>query len=139
PSFHRDVLPQWSPDGRQLGFIRLQGGIGAEYPVLEPRHTPWEIWLANASNGAAKKLWKAPETLRGSYTYPFFSFSADGNLVFQSYEDGWQHLYSLDITSGKTELLTSGDYMVEQIKISPDKTKLIFSGNNGSEPKDLDR
>lgn len=139
PSFHRDVLPQWSADGNQLAFIRLQGGSGAAYPVLEPRHNPWEIWIANASDGTAKKLWKAPETLRGSFAYPFFSFSEDGNLVFQSYEDGWQHLYSLDVTSGATQLLTSGDYMVEQVKISSDKSKLIFSANTGPEPEDLDR
>lgn len=139
PSFHRDVLPQWSPDGSQLAFIRLQGGRGAAFEVLEPRHAPWEIWIANAADGTTKKLWKAPETLRGSFAYAFFSFSADGNLVFQSYEDGWQHLYSLEVTSGKTTLLTPGDYMVEQIKLNSDKSKLIFSGNAGSEPEDLDR
>ena len=139
PSFHRDVMPKWSPDGSQLAFIRLQGGKGEAYPVLEPRHAPWEIWISNASDGMAKKLWKAPETLRGSYSYPFFSFSEDGNLIFQSYEDGWQHLYSLDVASGKTTLLTPGDYMVEQIKISPDQSKLIFAGNTGTQPEDLDR
>ncbi|MEB2775152.1 prolyl oligopeptidase family serine peptidase [Algoriphagus sp. D3-2-R+10] len=139
PSFHRDVLPQWSPDGEKLAFIRLQGGKGATFDLLEPRHTPWEIWIADASSGETKELWKAPETLRGSYSYPFFSFSADGNLVFQSYEDGWQHLYSLEVGSGKTTLLTPGDYMVEQIKINADNSKLIFSGNTGSEPEDLDR
>lgn len=139
PSFHRDALPIWSPDGEQIAFIRRQGGQGAEYPVLEPRHTPWEIWLADVSNGTAKKLWKAPETLRGSYSYPFFSFSTDGNLIFQSYEDGWQHLYSLEVASGKTTLLTPGDYMVEQVKISTDKSKLIFSANTGPAPEDIDR
>ncbi|WP_439488394.1 S9 family peptidase [Algoriphagus sp.] len=139
PSFHRDVLPQWSPDGKKLAFIRLQGGKGAAFPLLEPRHVPWEIWLAAVETGEAKKLWKAPETLRGSYAYPFFSFTADGNLVFQSYEDGWQHLYSLEVASGKSTILTPGDYMVEQIKINPDKSKLIFSANAGSEPEDIDR
>ena len=139
PSFHRDVLPQWSPDGQNIAFIRLQGGKGAAFDLLEPRHNPWEIWISNAKTGEAKKLWKAPQTLRGSYSYPFFSFEANGNLVFQSYEDGWQHLYSLNTRSGETELLTPGDYMVEQIKISPDRKKLIFSANTGSGPADLDR
>ncbi|TXE13320.1 prolyl oligopeptidase family serine peptidase [Algoriphagus aquimarinus] len=139
PSFHRDVLPQWSPDSKKLAFIRLQGGKGAAFDLLEPRHTPWEIWIADVTSGEAKNHWQAPETLRGSYSYPFFSFSSDGNLIFQSYEDGWQHLYSLEVDTGKTSLLTPGNYMVEQIKISPDKSKLVFSGNTGSEPQDLDR
>lgn len=60
-------------------------------------------------------------------------------MVFQSYEDGWQHLYSLEVGTGKTILLTPGDYMVEQIKINSNKSSLIFSGNTGSEPEDLDR
>ena len=139
PSFHRDVLPQWSPDGKDIAFIRLQGGKGAAFDLLEPRHNPWEIWISSAKTGEAKKLWKAPETLRGSYSYPFISFEANGNLVFQSYEDGWQHLYSLNTDSGETKLLTPGDYMVEQIKISSDRKNLIFSANTGSEPDDLDR
>ena len=139
PSFHRDVLPQWSPDGKDIAFIRLQGGKGAAFDLLEPLHNPWEIWISNAKTGEAKKLWKAPETLRGSYSYPFISFDANGNIVFQSYEDGWQHLYSLNTDSGETKLLTPGDYMVEQIKISSDRKNLIFSANTGSEPDDLDR
>ncbi|WP_225587093.1 prolyl oligopeptidase family serine peptidase [Algoriphagus sp. Y33] len=139
PSFRRDVLPQWSPDGKQLAFIRTQGGRGAAFPLLEPRHVSWEIWLADVETGEGYKLWKAPETLRGSYSSPFISFSADGNLVFQSYEDGWQHLYALEVASGKTTLLTPGDYMVEQIKMNSTKSKLIFSGNTGAEPEDTDR
>ncbi|WP_339878906.1 prolyl oligopeptidase family serine peptidase [uncultured Algoriphagus sp.] len=139
PSFHRDVLPQWSPDGKDIAFIRLQGGKGAAFDLLEPRHNPWEIWISSAKTGEAKKLWKAPETLRGSYSYPFISFGANGNLVFQSYEDGWQHLYSINTDSGETKLLTPGDYMVEQIKISSDRKNLIFSANTGSESDDLDR
>lgn len=139
PSFHRDSNIAWSPDGSKIGFVRRPGGNGAAFPVLEPRHSAWEIWVADAKTGNGEKLWKAPETLRGSYAYPFFSFVANGNLVFQSYEDGWQHLYSLNTTSGETELLTPGDYMVEQIKISPDRKKLIFSANTGSGTADLDR
>ncbi len=139
PSFHRDSNPKWSPDGTQLAFIRTQGGTGAAYPLLEPRHVPWEIWVAEVSTGKGKKLWKAPETLRGSYVYPYFAFGADGQLVYQSYEDGWQHLYSLDIVSGKTKLLTPGNYMVEQVKISNDGKKLVFAANAGKEPEDLDR
>jgi len=139
PSFHRDSNPQWSADGKQVAFVRTQGGRGAAVSLLKPTHTPWEIWLANAESGEAKKLWKAPETLPGSYSSAFLSFSADGNLVFQSYEDGWQHLYSMDVNSGMTTLLTPGEFMVEQIKISADKTKLTFSANTGTTSGDIDR
>lgn len=138
-SFHRDSNPKWSPDGNQIAFIRTQGGEGAAFPLLEPRHIPWEIWIADVITGEGKKLWKAPETLRGSYSSGFFDFSGNSELIFQSYEDGWQHLYSLDIPSGKTQILTPGNFMVEQVKMSYNRKKLVFSANAGSEQEDLDR
>ncbi len=139
PSFHRDFNPQWSPDGKSVAFIRTLGGKGAALPLLEPRHSPWEIWVANPETGIGKMLWKAPETLRGSYFNPYFRFASNNQLVYQSYEDGWQHLYSLSIPDRKTTLLTPGDYMVEQINLSSDGKKLIFAANTGNDPGDLDR
>ncbi len=139
PSFHRDSNIAWSPDGSKIAFIRRPGGSGAALPVLEPRHSAWEIHLASLSSDGSEKLWEAPKTLAGSYTYPFFDFSGNDHLAYLSYEDGWQHLYSLDINSKATKLLTPGNYMVEQIKQSPDGGKLTFSANTGTEPEDLDR
>ncbi len=138
-SFHRDSNPKWSPDGKQIAFIRTRGGQGAAFPLLEPRHIPWEIWIADLETGTGKKLWKAPETLRGSYSPGFFDFSSTSELIFQSYEDGWQHLYSMDISSGKTQILTPGNYIVEQVKLSSDRKKVIFSANSGPEKEDIDR
>lgn len=139
PSFHRDSNIHWSPDGKKIAFIRRPGGNGAAFPVLEPRHSPWEIWVAAIESEKGQKLWEAPKTLAASYVYPFFDFSGNEDLVYLSYEDGWQHLYALNINSKASKLLTPGNYMVEQIKLSPDGKKLVFSANTGSEPEDLDR
>ena len=139
PSFHRYFQPKWSPDGSQIAFIKTQGGSGAAFPLLEPRHIPWEIWIAEVNSGAGKMLWKAPETLRGSYRYGFFAFPNEKELVFESYHEGWQHLFALDITSKKLTSLTPGEYMVEQIKLSPSGNQVVFSANTGAEKEDLDR
>ncbi|EAZ80835.1 S9 family peptidase [Algoriphagus machipongonensis] len=139
PSFHRDSNIAWSEDGQKIAYIRRPGGRGAAFPELEPRHSPWEIWVADMNTGDSEKLWEAPETLAASYIYPFFAFSGNDHIAYLSYEDGWQHLYAIDINSKETKLLTPGDYMVEQIKQSPNGEKLIFSANTGSEQEDLDR
>ncbi|MFC3415438.1 S9 family peptidase [Algoriphagus hitonicola] len=139
PSFHRYSQPKWSPDGSKIAFIKTLGGTGAAYPLLEPRHSPWEIWQADVASGKAEMLWKAPETLPGSYRYFFFSYPNENELVFESYHDGWQHLYSLDLETKAETLLTPGDYMVEQINISPDGKKVLFSANFGPTKEDQDR
>lgn len=139
PSFHRYLKPTWSPDGNQIAFVKILGGSGAAFPLLEPRHEPWEIITADIKSGEANSLWKAPETLQGSFRNGFLSFPNSKEVVFESYHEGWQHLFVLDIASKKVHSLTPGDYMVEQIAMSGDGTHLVFSANTGPEKEDLDR
>ncbi|HKJ03943.1 MAG TPA: prolyl oligopeptidase family serine peptidase [Longimicrobiales bacterium] len=143
PSTSRDGNPRWSPDGRSLVFVRRPGAGGEPEPVLEPRPQPWALWTADAGTGAAREIWKAPETLRGSppSTQGGYNlhWAARGRIVFLSYQDGWPHLYSIASTGGEPLLLTPGDYMAEYVSLSPDGTYLLFAGNTGATPGDLDR
>jgi dipeptidyl aminopeptidase/acylaminoacyl peptidase len=139
PSFHRYSQPKWSPDGKKLAFIKTQGGQGAAMSLLEQRHVPWEIWVADVESAKGEMLWKAPETLRGSYKYGFFTFSSEDELIFESYHEGWQHLFSLNLSDKKLQSLTPGEYMVEQFKLSASGDRIIFSANTGPEKEDLDR
>lgn len=146
PAFARDRSPRWSPDGRRLAFIRLPGAGGAPDSLLVPRHNPWEIWTADAATGQAQRLWKAPETLRGSVPTTHGGTNlgwaaaggGSGRIVFLSYHDGWPHLYSMPASGGEPLLLTPGRYMAEHIRLSPDGRWLVFAANAG-EGLDIDR
>jgi dipeptidyl aminopeptidase/acylaminoacyl peptidase len=143
PSTSQDFSPRWSPDGARLAFIRVPGDGGAPAPILEPRPEPWSIWTADAGTGQGREVWKAPATLRGSPPSTEggtnLHWAAAGRIVFLSYADGWPHLYSLPEAGGRPLLLTPGEYMAEYIRLSPDGRFLVFAGNAGSDPDDIDR
>jgi dipeptidyl aminopeptidase/acylaminoacyl peptidase len=143
PSFARNTSPRWSSDGKRIAFIKLPGGKGEANPLLEQRHNPWEIWVADAETGEAYRRWKAPETLRGSVptTHGGFNLNwAEGNqLVFTSYEDGWPHLYAMDAKEGNPVLLTPGNFMAEHVRMAPNGKTVVFSANTGTDPLDIDR
>ena len=143
PSTSRDESPRWAPDGKQLVFVRLPGAGGSPAPLLERRPQPWALWTADAATGEARELWKAPATLRGSPPSTEggvnLHWAAGGRIVFLSYMDGWPHLYSIPAAGGQPLLLTPGNYMAEYITLSPDGKFLVFAGNAGTDPDDIDR
>ena len=142
-STSRDASPRWSPDGSRLVFVRRPGAGGAPQNVLEQRPTPWALWTGDVKTGEAAPLWTSPNTLRGSvpstHGGPNLHWAAAGRIVFLSYMDGWPHLYSIAERGGEPMLLTPGNYMAEYITLSPDGRTLVFAGNAGSTPDDIDR
>lgn len=143
PAFARDQSPKWSPDGNNIVFVRRPASGGKPDSLTVNKHEPWAIYTADIITGKANRLWKAPETLRGSVPATNgrynLHWAADNRIVYVSFEDGWPHLYSIPAAGGKPTLLTPGNFIVEHIKLSPDKKWIIFSANTGPDKYDYER
>jgi dipeptidyl aminopeptidase/acylaminoacyl peptidase len=138
PSVDRDLQPVWSPDSRQVAFLRLPA---REELMFGPRRSgpPWSIHVADAATGQGHEVWRA-DTGRGSVFREITAehqifWGAGDNLVFPWERDGWIHLYSVPVAGGAAKLLTPGDFEVEFASLSPDRRQLILASNQD----DIDR
>src|SRR5260370_40454556 len=58
PTVDRDSNPVWSPDGKQIAFLRIAAGSPGFGPVRSAAQ-PWSIRLADAESGKGRELWHA--------------------------------------------------------------------------------
>jgi dipeptidyl aminopeptidase/acylaminoacyl peptidase len=134
PSVDRDVGPIWSPNGDRVAFIRIPPG--APGPVTSTRTAdPWSIWIADAATGKGHEIWRA-KTGAGSRFYSLegnsaFAWGADDRIVFPWEGTGWVHLYSIPAAGGTPTLLTPGDFEVFSADLSPDRSRIVYSSNEG--------
>jgi dipeptidyl aminopeptidase/acylaminoacyl peptidase len=137
PSVDKDSLPRWSPDGKSVLFVRTHGDEH-KLPLIPIRPEPWSLWIADASTGAGRLLWRSGDKPENSLPELYEDGSlkfADDRVVFSSEQDGRNHLYSISTSGGDATLLTPGDYDVEDVTVSADNKSLIYSSNQD----DVDR
>jgi dipeptidyl aminopeptidase/acylaminoacyl peptidase len=137
PSVDRDRAPRWSPDGVQIVFLRTPGAE-QHLPLIPQRPRPWAIWLANAKTATAQELWHSGKTMDDSLppmAEESLKFAAGGEIIFVSEHDGRNHLYSVATRGGPEKPLTPGDFDVEDVELTPDRTAVLYTSNQ----KDEDR
>jgi dipeptidyl aminopeptidase/acylaminoacyl peptidase len=138
PAVERDTAPRWSPDGKRIAFIRLFDVMDA-FSNDRERLQPWAIMIADAQSGEARQVWRSGDTDADSFpglqSENFWQWVAGDRLLFPSEKDGWLHLYSISTEGGALTALSSGEFEVENVSLSPDKSFIVFSANKD----DIDR
>jgi dipeptidyl aminopeptidase/acylaminoacyl peptidase len=137
-SFDRDVDPRWSPDGKRIAFIRAFN-VSDTYAAERERLAPWSIRVVDVASGNGKEVWRSANTEADAFSRRLgensLRWAAGDRLVFNSEKDGWSHLYSIPASGGDAVALTSGNYEVEEVAWSPDRSYIVIAANAG----DIDR
>jgi len=98
------------------------------------------VYIADLATGMAEEFFKMPQGQRASFSN--FHWATMDRMVYQSYIDGWPHLYSISTKTPNPEplLLTPGDFEVEDPQLSGDGRSIVFTGNTGPDKQqDMDR
>ncbi len=133
PSVDRDLYPTWSPDSKQVAYVRIPAAPHQELFGARRSGTPWSIRIANSATGSGREIWKAHEGTGSIFhsldaSQQVFWLSGD-RLTFPWEGDGWLHLYSLATGGGPETLLTPGEFEVENAALSDDRREIVFNSN----------
>jgi dipeptidyl aminopeptidase/acylaminoacyl peptidase len=145
PGTTKDGEPVWSPDGRQIAFLRRPSMPELSLRWLREADEPWSIRMVARDGTGAREVWRAQRG-RGSLFHGVaaeseLAWSADGRIVFPWERDGWVHLYSVPVAKqGEATLLTPGAFEVDHVAFGADRRRIVYSSNQyGSDPHDADR
>jgi Tol biopolymer transport system component len=110
----RNSRPAVSHDGKRIALNRWRPGANQD------------VWIVDADGGNAVQ-----RTTDGSDDdYPYW-FPGDRRLAFMSLRRGHQALFSLDLTTGREDVLADFGPGHDAMRVSPDGTKVAYHSNRG--------
>ncbi len=139
PSTGDDSAPAWSPDGKQLAWLRAPFTDVPEFALDRTSANPWSIQLLDIVTKTTRTVYSPEANKPGSVLpipddeAPYLLWTADEKVVFFSEADGWDHLYALDTRGDPSAVpLTTGDFEVEGATVDQSKGVIYFTANNAS-------
>lgn len=137
PEVGNDKLPVWSPDGKQVAFIRQPGKRAGELSNFVGG-VRFSVWVADAITGKGIAVWVSPADDGGFaqiYPKPSLSWTRSNRILFFSEHQGWDHVYSINPDGSDLRDITPGDGEVESYVEDALGQSIYFDGNR----EDVDR
>jgi dipeptidyl aminopeptidase/acylaminoacyl peptidase len=133
PGLGHSLEPVFSPDGRQVAFIR---SLAAPPAAAADSGPYWSIRIVELASGQARTLWSAPRGQGGRYAGTRsrnLFWSPSGLLLFPWERTGWLHVYGLDAArGGEPRALTAGAFEVETFLLGSGGTSLLYAANTAA-------
>lgn len=136
PSIYRDISPVWSPNSKEVAFIRTPGNWPMAYRFTQMREgAPWSLVVANADSGEHRTIWKADRGPGSAYEpfSPGFApiWTPKDEILFGWEKTGWHLIYAVPSNGGKARLLTPGKGEITNPILSKDGNTVFFEWNKG--------
>ncbi|HET9808835.1 MAG TPA: S9 family peptidase, partial [Candidatus Limnocylindria bacterium] len=109
----RSVWPRWSPDAKQLAFLRDSGG-----------NERFDIWLVDRDGESERNLTNEPDVMHRE-----IAWSPDGSRIAYVANAGGRAfaVHVVDVATGKKRALTEGEFDDALPRWSPNGKRLLFS------------
>jgi dipeptidyl aminopeptidase/acylaminoacyl peptidase len=125
------------PPARDLELDQLiwsDDGTKAVMPVRAADNKDWWLFAFDPATATTRVIFHEHDDAWVRWQYSdFVGFMPDDRtLWFLSERTGWMHLYTVPFEGGRPRALTSGEYEVDDVSISPDEKVFYFTSSRES-------